>query len=203
MKSRSLSTILIVVSACLLGAGKADLYAADQVWAGTCKATFHGTSTLHDFSGTVAAEPFTVTTSELGDVSNARANGQIQVKVAKMDTDNKKRDAKMHKSLDESSFPVITVSVKDLKASATKPIMNKALPQPAVIPFTMSLKGRNHSMIAKVSDWRYTDDEISCKITFPVSLAKVGIKPPSVLGVVKVGDGILVKANLSLKHKER
>jgi glutamyl/glutaminyl-tRNA synthetase len=47
---------------------------------------------------------------------------------------------------------------------------------------------------------RYTDDEISCRLTFPVSLAKVGIKPPSVLGIV-IFDGILVEANLSLKHK--
>lgn len=201
MKYRSLSTILIVVFACLFGGGKADLRAADHLWSGTCKATFHGTSTLHDFSGTVAAEPFTVTASDLSNGPNAKANGRIQVKVAKMDTDNKKRDAKMHKSMDESSYPVINVSVENLKASATKPIMSGAVPQPTVIPFTMSLMGKNHSMTAKVSDWSYTDNEISCKITFPVSLAKVGIKPPSVLGVVKVGDGIFVEANLSLKKK--
>tara|TARA_B110000305_G_C19306398_1_gene571776 strand:- start:218 stop:823 length:606 start_codon:yes stop_codon:yes gene_type:complete len=199
MKYRSLSTILIAISVCLIGAVKADLHATDHLWSGTCKATFHGTSTLHDFSGTVVAEPFTVTTSDLSEGPNAKANGQIQVKVAKMDTDNKKRDAKMHKSLDESTYPVITVSVKDLKASATKPIMSDVVPQPTVIPFSMSLMGKNHLMTAKVSDWSYAADAISCKITFPVSLAKVGIKPPSVLGLVKVADDIFVEAQLSLK----
>ena len=102
--------------------------------------------------------------------------------------------------MDVDNFPEITVSVKDLSPEKTSPQIEGAMPQPTVIPFKMSLKGKTHNVTGKVSDWSYTEDKISCTVSFPVSLSAAGIKPPSVLGLVKVDDRIEVAAHLKLSR---
>jgi polyisoprenoid-binding protein YceI len=169
-------------------------------WKGSCQVSFSGKSTLHDFDGTVEAEPFTVLISNFDTPTKARASSTVLVKAAKMDTGNKKRDVEMRKSLDVDNYPEIRVSVKDLAPEATNPRLDGEVPQPTVIPFVLSLKGKTHRMTARVTGWAYAKDNISCTVTFPVSLAAAGIKPPSVLGLVKVKDEVLVTAKLSLRR---
>ena len=62
------------------------------------------------------------------------------------------------------------------------------------------LKGKKLQINAAVTDWSYAEGAISYTVTFPVSLAKAGIKPPSVLGLVKVDDRIDVSAKVVLKR---
>jgi len=176
------------------------LYSGENDWSGTCRVTFSGESTLHDFSGTVDAEPFTVSISSSSDLANARASRHVEVKAAGMNTDNKKRDKEMHKCMEVKTFPEIVVDLSDLPVSDTKPVLDGPVPRPTVIPFTMTLKGREHQLTGKVSNWIYNDDSVDCTVSFPVSLAKSGITPPSVLGLVKMKDEIQVTAALHLKR---
>ena len=167
-------------------------------WSGRCQVTFAGKSTWHDFEGKVDSEPFTVRISNLEDPAKATASATLIVKVAKMDTENKKRDEAMRKVLDAGSHPVIQVVVKDLVPEKTKPLLDGPVPQPTVIPFILQIKGKKLELTGKISDWSFSSDRISYTIRFPVSLKAAEVKPPSALGLLKVDDRIDVSAKVTL-----
>ncbi len=195
MKNVKLLPILL----CLFLVGLSpEAVAQSSRWSGECHVAFSGKSTLHNFDGEVDAEPFMVEIANFDTPLEARATSEVTVKVAKMDTGNKKRDIAMRKSLDADTYPEIVVSVKDLAPNATLPDLSGPVPEPTKIPFTLKLKGKTHKLTGKVSHWSYTDTKISYDISFPVSLSTAGVKPPSVLGVVKVNDQIDVNAHLVL-----
>lgn len=200
MNSRFLSPSLVSagLALALAFAFTFSAFAQSSEWSGTCKVSFAGKSTLHDFEGTVSAEPFSVKVANFDTPAKALATSVVSVKAAKMDTGNEKRDKAMRKCMEVDTYPEITVSVKDLSPELTSPLMAGPMPEPTVIPFKMSLKGKTHDVSGKVSDWSYREDNISCTVSFPVSLSAAGIKPPSVLGMVKVDDRIEVSAKLSL-----
>ncbi len=196
MKSAKLFLFLLVITFAV-----GNTFGQTEQWAGNCNITFSGSSTLHNFKGSVKAEPFTVTISDLTDKAKANASGKVVVKATKMDTGNKKRDTNMNTSMATKTYPNIVVDIAKLKASATKPVTSGAVLRPTVVPFTLSLKGKTHQKVGKVTDWSYSNGNISLTVTFPVSLKASGIKVPSVLGVVKVADEIQVSAKVSLKRK--
>lgn len=175
--------------------------AQDSNWSGTCKVHFSGKSTLHDFEGTVAADPFTVTVSDLANPADATASATVVVRASGMDTGNEKRDVEMHKSMDVANHPEIVVEIDHLAVASTRPATDGPVPRPTVIPFKMTLKGKSHEVSGQVSNWSYSEKEASFTVSFPVSLKDSGIKPPNVLGLVKVKDEILVSASLRLTRK--
>ena len=189
---------LCLLSSFLFPGGPRNASADDSKWSGSCTVSFTGESTLHDFAGTVSAKPFSVSVSGIDDPAKAKISVTVVVNAAAMNTDNKKRDVEMHKCMDVATYPEIVVELKDLPVSSTDPVMEGAMPKPTVIPFKMSLKGKTHELTAKVSDWSFQGDGVDCTVTFPVSLKASAIKPPSVLGVVKVKDEIQVVAKIHL-----
>ena len=195
---KTLTALLIAVASL----GLADsANAQTSQWSGTCHVTFGGKSTLHDFEGTVDSEPFIVTITGIDNPANAKASSVVTVKADNMDTDNDKRDTEMYKTLDTATYPEIKVSIADLTAAATKPKTGGTFPQPTVIPFTLDIKGKTLPLTGSVSDWTYAEDKISFTVSFPVSLKDADIKPPSVLGLIKVKDEITVQGKLSLTRK--
>jgi hypothetical protein len=176
------------------------LFSGENDWSGTCRVTFSGESTLHNFTGTVDAEPFTVSISSASDLANATASSHVVVKAAGMNSDNKKRDKEMYKCMEVTTYPEIIVDLDKLPVAETKPALDGPVPRPTVIPFTMTLKGKEHQMTGTVSNWSFKDESVDCVVSFPVSLEKSGITPPSVLGLVKMKDEIKVTAVLHLKH---
>lgn len=195
MKTRSLLFAILIPAFCL------PAFCQEATWKGTCSVHFNGESTLHDFEGDVAAEPFTVTIAGMADPSTATATSTVVVKAAAMDTGNEKRDIEMHKCMEVTTYPEIVVEMDRLPVADTKPQPDGALPRPTIIPFHMTVMGKEHEVTGKVSDWSYSDEEVAFSVSFPVSLKACGIKPPGVLGVVKVKDEILVKASLKLKKE--
>lgn len=183
----------------LFTAGLIPAFSQEVTWKGTCNVHFTGESTLHDFEGDVAAEPFTVKIAGMADPATATASSSVVVKAAAMDTGNEKRDIEMHKCMDVTTYPEIVVDIDQLPVADTKPEKDGAMPRPTIIPFQMTVMGKAHEVTGKVSDWSYSDEEVAFSVSFPVSLKECGIKPPGVLGVVKVKDEILVKASLKLK----
>jgi hypothetical protein len=168
-------------------------------WSGTCAITFSGKSTLHNFAGSVEAEPFTVTISNPGDPAKAGISGRVTVKAAKMDTGNKKRDVNMREAMEVITYPDIVAEVTDWVLAKAGPAEDGSPPHPAAIPFTLTIKGKKHKLRGTVTDWSSTGNTITCAISFPVSLKTSGIVVPSVLGLIKVDDQIQVKAKLVLK----
>lgn len=199
MKTLKHLSALLVAAATLSHTDAAQ--AQTSQWRGTCHVTFGGKSTLHDFEGTVDSEPFTVTVTGIENPATAKASSEVTVKAENMETDNDKRDAEMHKTLDVSTFPEIKVSISDLTSASSKPKTGGSFPQPTVIPFTLAIKGKTLHLSGSVNDWAYTEDKISFTVSFPVSLKDADIKPPSVLGLIKVKDEITVQGKLSLTRK--
>ena len=92
-------------------------------------------------------------------------------------------------------------TLHEFAVAETRPAADGPVPRPTVVPFEMTLMGKTHEISGQVSDWSYSEKAVSFTVSFPVSLKDCGIKPPSVLGLVKVKDEILVKASLALKRK--
>lgn len=192
--------IHLILVPLLLAGSSGSLYSGDNDWSGTCRVTFSGESTLHNFTGKVDSEPFTVSISQTQDLANAKASSHVVVKAAGMNSDNKKRDKEMHKCMEVTTYPEIIVDLSDLPVSETKPALDGPVPRPTVIPFTMTLKGKPQQVTGTVSNWSFNGESVDCVVSFPVSLEKSGITPPNVLGLVKVKDEIQVTAVLHLKH---
>ncbi|HQW28290.1 MAG TPA: YceI family protein [Verrucomicrobiales bacterium] len=182
----------------ILGGISHQASAQTEKWKGSCNVTFTGESTLHNFSGKVAAEPFTVAVTGFDDPASATAACEVVVKAKGMNTDDEKRDDAMHKSLDITTYPEIAVDIAGMKAAETQPAADKPVPRPTVIPFTMRLKGKTHQLTGRFSDWSFDGKVVKCTVSFPVSLKDSGISPPSVLGFIKVKDEIKVSAHLVL-----
>jgi len=94
----------------------------------------------------------------------------------------------------ESTLPEFAVA-------EARPAADGPVPRPTVVPLKMTLMGKTHGLTGQVSDWSYSEKTVSFTVSFPVSLKDCGTKPPSVLGLLKVKDEILVKASLALKRK--
>lgn len=192
------TAIIIATSLIYLHCGQIVAQESAQ-WKGSCEVTFSGKSTLHNFSGTVKTEAFTVAISNLSQMNTAKVSSQVKAKATKMNTKNKKRDAKMHDILQVSVFPDIIVDLTHLMISDTKPVMKGTMPRPTVIPFSLSIKGKKQSITGKVSDWLYSDQLITCSVSFPVSLKSSDLVVPTALGFIKVKDEIIIVAKLTLK----
>jgi len=192
-------SVRFILSAFFTVLGSSFAGAAD--WSGSCQVSFAGKSTLHDFVGKVSSERFVVSVANLENPTQARASAAIKVKAAKMDTDDKKRDQAMRKALEAEAHPTIRVLVENLVPEQTKPKLGGAVPQPTVIPFVLQIKGKKLEVLGTVSDWSYASDRITYTVRFPVSLKQAEVKPPSVLGILKVDDRIDVTAKVTLVRK--
>ncbi|MDB6004033.1 MAG: YceI family protein [Prosthecobacter sp.] len=165
-------------------------------WKSTAEIVFAGTSTLHSWSGKVKAEPFIahVTTTESGQPTQLEA--KVQVKVLGMDTSEPERDQNMRKAMDATGFPLITAT---MDAPFTQ-IMDPASKQPAMLPFTLELLGKKHTVSGRISQWVKSDKDASFDLEFELSLKDCGINVPSKLLIIRVGDTIKLHASVKLKR---
>ena len=194
---RRVALLILLATGLLLFTGP-GLY-AQSPWKGSCEIKFSGTSTLHDFTGTVSAEPFTVSVTGIDDPATTQLAGVVKVKAVDMDTAKPKRDKKMRESMDVTTYTDIAVTLpKGMNTTLTKPVTESGQPRPTQIPFTLTLLGKDQQKAGTVSGWKYSDGVASFKVSFSVSLKASGIKVPAVLGFVRVGDEIKVEADLVL-----
>ena len=173
-----------LLSLILIFALSSTVFATD--YHGECAIAFKGSSTLHDFHGKAACQPFTVSkTDGVVDMSN------LTVAVAGMDTDNSKRDKKMREMFEENKYPVITGTAGPV---ALKDVRDK-------VSFKLKIRDIVKPVTATVTNFVETDSSITADVAFTLSLAEYRLKPPSVLGMIKVGDKISVKATIVLSRK--
>lgn len=175
----------------LSGASLAD---APTSWRGTSEIRFDGTSTLHDWSGTVPVDSFTaiVDMDEKGNPTALKA--RVVVKAVKMDTKEEGRDKNMRECMKVADFPLITGTMD----TAFDRIMKPGGGAPSQLPFKLNLIGKEHQVNAAISKWTLKGNTATFDLDFELSLKKCGIKVPSVLFVVRVGDTIKVHASVKL-----
>ncbi|MDB6132569.1 MAG: hypothetical protein JWM59_812 [Verrucomicrobiales bacterium] len=166
-------------------------------WTGSCDVSFHGTSTLHDFDGTVRAVPLEVKVEP--DKSGPVVSVAARVTVADMRTGDDGRDAKMRSMFQSSSFPQLEVKVEKAPVSQARPTAGGAA---GTLPVKLIIAGNAAAVSGRVTDLKETADSVSFTLSFPVSLAACKLKPPSVAGLIRVGDEVTVKSWVSLKRKK-
>jgi len=175
----------------LLSILSSTAFAAD--YRGACTIVFQASSTLHDFQGKASCRPFTA-----GIIDGVVEMSQLSVAVADMDTDNAKRDKEMREMFDHKKYPLITgsagsVALKDIGASA-----KKGAKSATKVGFNLKIREVVKPVTATVTDFTETDARITAKLAFTLSLADYQLKPPSVLGVIRVDDKVSVTATIVL-----
>lgn len=164
-----------------------------QTWNGRAKINFDGTSTLHEWGGSVNCEPFktTVVVDDAGKPQRVKATVSLQA--AKMDTANAKRDEKMRVAMQVENHPTISAQI-DAPAEA----IAADLKTPAKLPLNLDLLGRQQQIEASITNWKYNGTKASFDLEFPISMKASGINVPSVLYLIRVGDTVKVRASVTL-----
>lgn len=164
-----------------------------ETWSGTARISFDGTSTLHDWGGKVAVEPFKADVTMSSDKPQ-RVKAEVTVKASNMDTAEPKRDANMRKAMKVDAHPLIVGKI-DAKFSEIA-----AASTPTKLPIELNLLGKPQNVSGTISNWKLAGKKATFDLDFPVSLKASGISVPTVLLFIKVGDGIKVHASVTLSQ---
>src|SRR4051794_40966884 len=135
-----MSTRFLLAIAVVLFASGASPVRADEIWTGTSDVKFQGSSTLHDFHGTVSGVPLRVTVApgQNGRIVSATSN----VEVKKMNTADEKRDDAMWTMFQQTKFRFLKVEVSDVAERTLKPQGGK----PGAMPITLTIAGKQGSV---------------------------------------------------------
>lgn len=167
------------------------VFAAD--YRGNCSIDFMATATLHDVHGKGRCQPFTA--SETDGVLSLPS---LKVAVASLDTDNTRRDRQMRDMFEAEKFPLITgrtgqVVLADLRRAL--PAENGHSDRMVI---HLKIRDIEKPVTATIRNFRETDSSIVAEVVFPLSLADYQLQPPSVLGIIRVGDQVGVTASFTL-----
>jgi polyisoprenoid-binding protein YceI len=171
----------VVLLACLAG-----LTSAMAGWRGECVSDFAVKATMDSFTGHATSKTFAV--------SDDDADVQVEVAVDTMKTGKGKRDKEMIHMFHAEEFPTIVGTVpaaalRELKAGGT---------ETNDLPFSLAMHGITNQLVAKVSAVADEDNKRSLDAAFDVSLKEFGLKPPSILGMIKVNDKVRIVSHISL-----
>lgn len=158
---------------------------------GRCTAGFAGTSSLHDFAGTVESRPFAWAQRRNVVDGHRRVDGGLDFDVGAMTTGLRRRDENMRRMFDASAFPVIRASVDDADLDAARASCK--------LPVRVRIRNVEHEVVARLTDWTERDGGIAFTATVPLSLAAFELKAPRALvGMIRVGDRVEVTARIEL-----
>jgi hypothetical protein len=167
---------------------------------GNCDIRFQGTSTLHDFAGTVHCQPFSVNLAGGADGRRILRGVEIAIPVAEMDTKNKKRDKQMREMFESDTFPRIRAVLSALDPDKIRQEMRKDTNGVGTVEFTLKIRDIEHRIRAAVSNLRETPGRVFFDAEFPVSLKTYNLKPPApFFGTIRVGDKVAVNAAFQLE----
>lgn len=188
---RTLSSVALVLilgalrflDGSLQAAEDSSAAAPPEKFSGAAQIDFRGTSTLHDFHGRVMSQPFVLL------LSSNMWSAHAEVLAGEMTTFNGGRDRNMWKMLSTN-----------LHRSLSGYISNAARPSAADGNVTLALRIRDREMDLPVTitKWTETPEGIRFHAAWELSLKRFGIKPPSVLGVIRVGDTVCVEAQVAV-----
>jgi len=142
---------------------------------------FAGTSTLHGFGGELPAQPFLLI------LSNGTWTASAEVQTGQMLTDNAKRDRRMHEMMRTNDFPRMRGAV------LAAPIPGTAGTN---VTLTLQIRGATNDLTGRISNWQETAESIQFHAKWELSLKQYGIKPPSVAGIMRVGDIVRLEADV-------
>ena len=163
---------------------------------GNCSVEFQGSSTLHDFDGKGSCMPFSA--SENADVMTT---SELSIAVAGMDTDNSRRDKKMRKMFDAESYPLIKATIEPVSLTDIRKALLEDKDSTTEVTFQLKIRNIEQPVTAILQNIVATKEKITANLVFTLSLADYGLKPPSVLGFIRVDDSVKVKTSLTLETR--
>jgi len=147
-------------------------------------------STLHDFNGTARK------LSGILEQNLNSAKGFVDVDVAGLTTNEPDRDKNMYQMFDASQYPRINFIFKDTD-------LGKILVQhDGEVNFTgvMTMHNISHPLML-ISKGHMEADTLICEGQMHIHLKDYGLKPPSILGFIRVADEIVVRYNMVFINK--
>ncbi len=188
MRFRIILFLLLVIAAPARGA---DLN-------GSCEVFFLGTSTLHDFSGTAPCQPFTLSIERGAQGGQMVQSGAVVTPVSGMDTDNRRRDKKLREMFQSEQFPHIEGTFVSFDIGEALRLLRASDDGSGHLQFGLSIRNRERLIRANVENFSENPEQIAFDMEFEVSLQDYRLKPPSVLGLIRVGDMVKVKVEVKL-----
>ena len=181
MKHPTKGFLLLLATVWLLPGGRsaASPLATHQ---GRAEIVFAGTSTLHDFSGRVTSTNVNIS------LTSSNWTASASVPVAKMDTASARRDRNMMNMFSAPEHPLIRGTV----TNAAKPGS-----EGGTVVMKLRIRDVERPVRMQVTAWRESTNSLSFQAAGEVSLKEFSLKPPSVLGVIRVGDRVTLKLDVS------
>jgi polyisoprenoid-binding protein YceI len=159
---------------------------APSGWPAEAIIHFSATSTLHDFGGELPAQPFVLT------IATNHWGAEADVLSGLMNTGSEGRDNSMHKMFNTNDHPRIHGKV------TAAPIPAKGTTNATL---TLKIRDQQNSLPVVISDWTETDSNLTFHAEWKLSLKQFKLKPPSVLGVLRVGDIVTLAADVTAHKK--
>lgn len=174
------------------------VYAEAATLNGECTIRFSGKSTLHDFAGQAVCQPFVLQTEDAESGRQVVRQQVVTVLVSEMDTDNDGRDKKMRAMFDSTSFPEIKGHFADLEPEVVLKQLKATENGQGSLEFDLQIRKITQHIKAKTSLLTIGPEQIVFTMEFPLSLASFELKPPSVMGIIRVADDVQVEVQTTL-----
>lgn len=192
-----LAMLVAVVPSSSAGAGPGEVHASEAVH-GACDVAFLVTSTLHDFPGSARCLPFETVLARNATGNRVIPSVEVEVPVAGMDTRNKSRDGRMRGMFRSDRFPRIHAAARDVDVDRLRVELGKGREGKAHLDLLLRIRDVERKVRATASNLKESVERITFDLDFPVSLGEFDLKAPSVLGIIRVGDKVFVKATFTL-----
>ena len=198
MKIRAgLFLVLVAVFSSSAGAAPADA-PVPTGFLGECDIAFLVASTLHDVPGSARCQPFPVRIAHDPSGKEVIPVVEVEVPVAAMDTRNKSRDRQMREMFLSDRFPRIRGEARDVDVERIRVEIGKGRGGNVPIDLLLRIRDVERKVRATASNLRESGERVTFDLEFPVSLGEFGLKAPSVLGIIRVGDKVSVKVTFTL-----
>jgi hypothetical protein len=199
MKIRAglLLATLVAVTSSSAGGAKAEASVPERILGG-CDVAFLVTSTLHDVPGSARCLPIAAVLGRDAAGRQVIPSVEVDVPVEGMDTRNKSRDGQMREMFRYDRFPRIHAAVRDVDVDRLRVELGKGREGTAPLDLLLRIRDVERKVRATVSNLKESGERITFDLDFPVSLGEFDLKAPSVLGIIRVGDKVSVKAIFTL-----
>jgi len=165
---------------------------------GACDVAFLITSTLHDVPGSARCLPFAAVLARDAAGRQVIPSVEVDVPVAGMDTRNTTRDGKMREMFLSERFPRIHAAARDVDVERLRVETGKGREGNASIDLLLRIRDIERKVRASASNLKESGEQVTFDLEFPVSLGEFDLKAPTVLGIIRVGDKVSVKATFTL-----
>jgi hypothetical protein len=165
---------------------------------GACDVAFLITSTLHDVPGSGRCLPFEAVLARDAAGRQVIRSVEVEVPVEGMDTRNTTRDGKMREMFLSERFPRIHATAREVDVERLRVELGNGREGKAPLDLLLRIREVERKVRATASNLKESGEQVTFDLEFPVSLGEFDLKAPSVLGIIRVGDKVSVKATFTL-----